>query len=208
MNALDERPEQSGLTKVLMVVAALWAFAILAGLFWWAMIAIRDSHLGQGVEMAATAAYTAAVLAGVWVCYRVGRRLSDCVPSQAMDRCQRRQMFAAALYVVLLFTAIWVRPLLKPQTAAAYALAILPALPVLGMVGAVGLYFREETDEFERAVRVEGALWATGGVLALATVWGFAELLAGAPHLQSWALAPVWSVLFSFGVMASRRRYR
>ncbi len=76
------------------------------------------------------------------------------------------------------------------------------------MVAAMGLYLREETDEFERAVNVEGALWATGGILAVTTMWGFAELLAGAPRLPLWLLFPAWAVMFSFGVMISRRRFR
>ncbi len=80
-----------------------------------------------------------------------------------------------------------------------------PPLPVVAMVAAMGLYLREETDEFERAVNVEGALWATGGILAVTTMWGFAELLAGAPRLPLWLLFPAWAVMFSFGVMISRR---
>jgi len=76
------------------------------------------------------------------------------------------------------------------------------------MVVAMGLYLREETDEFQRTVHVEGALWATGGILALTTMWGFAEMLAGAPRLPAWLLFPIWAVMLSFGVVASRRRFR
>ena len=69
---------------------------------------------------------------------------------------------------MLLLAATWLHVIFKLQGVVAYALAVLPALPVVGMAVAVGLYFREETDEFERAVRVESALWATGVTLAAA----------------------------------------
>ena len=32
----------------------------------------------------------------------------------------------------------------------------------------MALYLREETDEFERAVQTESALWAMGGLMAIA----------------------------------------
>ena len=124
------------------------------------------------------------------------------------ERRNRRTVSAASIYVVLLLGVVWLHALHPVHGALAYALAVLPAIPVVGMVVAMGLYFREETDEVERSIRIENALWATGGTLALVTVWGFAELLAGAPHVGAWIWFPVWAVFGSVADFFIRRRYR
>jgi hypothetical protein len=72
----------------------------------------------------------------------------------------------------------------------------------------MGLYLREETDEFERAIQAEAALWASGGMLALATIWGFLELFELVPHIQTWWAFPIWAFLLGPGQVIARRRYR
>ena len=59
--------------------------------------------------------------------------------------------------------------------AAAYFVAIFPALPIIGIFGALGRYLVEEQDEYVRMLMVRQALWASGFALSLATVWGFLE---------------------------------
>ena len=109
---------------------------------------------------------------------------------------------------MLLIAVAWVHVLHPVQGPLAYVLALLPAIPVVAMVAAIGLYFREETDEFERAVRTENAMWATGATLAIATVWGFAEMLAGAPHVDSYIWFPVWAICGGIAEFFVRRKYR
>jgi len=75
-------------------------------------------------------------------------------------------------------------------------------------MGVIGLYLREETDEFERAIQTEAALWATGGVMAIATTWGFLEMFGLVAHLESWWAFPVWAALLGPGQLLARRRYR
>jgi hypothetical protein len=117
-------------------------------------------------------------------------------------------MASAEIYAVILLAVTWLPTVHPVHGALAYGLALLPAIPVVGMAVAMGLYFREENDEFERVVRIEQALWATGGTLTIATVWGFTEMLADAPHLPNWIWFPVWALLTAVADFFIRRRYR
>jgi len=57
-------------------------------------------------------------------------------------------------------------------------------------------------------VQAEAALWATGGLLAVATVWGFLEMFGLVPHIESWAAFPIWAVCLAPAQVLARRRYR
>jgi hypothetical protein len=54
-----------------------------------------------------------------------------------------------------------------------YVVAILPALPIIGIFGAMGRYLIEEPDEFVRMLMVRQTLWASAFSLSVATVYGF-----------------------------------
>lgn len=58
---------------------------------------------------------------------------------------------------------------------AAYALAIVPALPVIGVFWAVMRLLIEEPDEFQRLLLVRQTLVATGFCLTIMTVWEFLQ---------------------------------
>jgi hypothetical protein len=58
---------------------------------------------------------------------------------------------------------------------AAYALAIVPALPVIGVFWAVMRLLVEEPDEFMRLLMVRQALVATGFCLTVMTIWEFLQ---------------------------------
>lgn len=80
-----------------------------------------------------------------------------------------------ALYLVLLFTSV---TLFKNQAisgVAAWALAIAPALPIIGVFWAVMRFLVEETDEFMRLLLVRQCLVATGFCLTIMTVWEFLQ---------------------------------
>lgn len=170
--------------------------------------AISENHLGLSASMAASLVYGVLVIAIATGFNRLwrGGAGGGCTP--ALMRRDRRTLISALIYVVALLAVVWVEKIHPVRGLLADALALLPAAPVIGMVAATGLYFREETDEFERAVRVENALWATGGTLAIATVWGFAELLASAPHVAGWIWFPLWALFGQVADVFTRRRYR
>ena len=58
---------------------------------------------------------------------------------------------------------------------AAFALAILPALPIIGVFWAVMRLLVEEPDEFLRMLMVRQTLIATGFCLTVMTIWEFLQ---------------------------------
>jgi len=127
--------------------------------------------------------------------------------SPAMRRYQQRFWPLMAGYAVLIFGAAWLIKHGPPLGAWRYAVAIAPALPLIGVFAAFGLYLGD-MEEFRRWVVVQSMLWAIGLVLAFTTVWGFLEMLAGAPHLELWWIFPIYSVTQGLAQPLISRRYR
>jgi hypothetical protein len=88
---------------------------------------------------------------------------------------------------------------------AAYVVAVLPALPIIGVFGTVGRYLVEEQDEYLRMLMVRQTLWASAIALSLATVWGFLESFQLAGHVDAYYIAVVW--FFGLGVGACINRF-
>jgi Kef-type K+ transport system membrane component KefB len=83
--------------------------------------------------------------------------------------------------------------------ALAYVVAILPALPIVGMVLVFSRYLAEESDEYLRMKFNRQVLIATGLMLTVATVWGFLERFGLATHVDaSWA-GFLWVLGFGVG---------
>lgn len=82
---------------------------------------------------------------------------------------------------------------------AAWALALTVSAPVIGQIWAT-LSLMNESDEFVRAVTAKQFILAAGLAMAIASVWGFGESYADAPHLPAWIIYPLfWAC---FGVIA------
>ena len=58
---------------------------------------------------------------------------------------------------------------------AAYGLAILPALPIIGVFWAVMRLLVEEPDEYLRSMLVRQVMIATGFCLTVMTIWEFLQ---------------------------------
>ncbi|MEY4270676.1 MAG: hypothetical protein RLZZ58_1892 [Pseudomonadota bacterium] len=80
-----------------------------------------------------------------------------------------------SIYMVTLFAAVTLFKSHAVSGVPAYALAILPALPVIGVFWAVMRFLVEEPDEFMRMLLVRQCLVATGFCLAIMTVWEFLQ---------------------------------
>jgi len=93
--------------------------------------------------------------------------------SHAVRRYTGRVAVAMTLYLAILVAVDLIVRRGAPTGPALYALAILPALPVLGVFAALGRYLVEESDEYQRACMVRQIIYATGLTLAITTVWGF-----------------------------------
>ena len=126
--------------------------------------------------------------------------------SPAIITYNRRMLIWSFAYVVALFAAISVFNQLKPTGPLLWLIAVLPALPILYFVWALGQYLVEEKDEYIRMKQVSAALFATGVLLALATVWGFLETFGVVGHVPSWAAVPVWALGLGLGHFYNKAR--
>lgn len=128
--------------------------------------------------------------------------------NQAVRRFRHRCYWSAALVILFAFVAAASFRLLHPHGMVAYAIAILPALPILWVLVAVGQYLREETDEFQRALHVEYLLWGIGGTLAVTTVWGYLEDFVQVRRLDLVYVYPIFWLFVAIAMPVVRRRYR
>lgn len=78
---------------------------------------------------------------------------------------------------------------------AAWALALAVSAPVIGQIWAT-LSLMNESDEFVRAVTAKQFILAAGTAMAIASVWGFGESYADAPHIPAWIIYPLFWACF------------
>jgi hypothetical protein len=96
--------------------------------------------------------------------------------SKARKILQKRVWIAICFYVpAVLGVALWVRH--HPATGGvAFGLAAIPALPVIALFVAMGLYLRDESDGFQRDMMIRCMLWGTGALLTTMMFLGFAKM--------------------------------
>jgi hypothetical protein len=109
----------------------------------------------------------------------------------------QRRFFYRFAVAMLLYAALLVPTILafvhyRPAGLMAYALAVLPALPILGMLIVIGLYLAEEKDEFIRNLQIQSLLGGIGLTLALVSVWGFMENFTRVPRLDLFLVYPIF----------------
>lgn len=108
-------------------------------------------------------------------------------------------------YVVLVLGVSWAFDSGQaPEGWLAYAIAVLPALPILGVIVIMGLYLVEETDEFMRMRHAMAMLAGLGLILSVTVVWGFLEIYMHVSHLNPFWVFPGFCMAwgFSSGVLA------
>ncbi len=116
----------------------------------------------------------------------------------AMKRYNLRVIWLSLLYAIFLLIAVYSFKHQLLHGALAWLAAILPALPLIGIFGAMGRYLIEEKDEYVRMVFVRQSLWAGAFALSVATVWGFLESFDLVGHVDSFYIAILW--FFGLGV--------
>ena len=112
--------------------------------------------------------------------------------SPAIRRYNRRVIVLSIIYAAALFTAEGLFRQGRPHGAVAYAVAVMPAFPIVGIFAVMGRYLVEERDEYLRALTTRQSLVATAFALSIATVWGFAEDFGVAPHVPAYYVAVLW----------------
>jgi hypothetical protein len=169
-------------------------------------IAVYMAYTPRGVWLAATVAVP--LLALGWMIARARRRQreSGCAASPANRAYLRRFFPLMILYAVLLFGAIWLNKALTPSGPLAVVLAILPALPLIGVVWAIGRLIVEETDEYQRSLTVRQVVVATGFMLAATSVWGFLETFGQVPHLPMYWAFILWCAGLGVGSLVNEMK--
>jgi 4-amino-4-deoxy-L-arabinose transferase-like glycosyltransferase len=126
----------------------------------------------------------------------------------ALRRYRIRFVVATCFYLLFLVPAVWVFTHSHPTGWLAYALAVLPALPILAMQIVVGLYFKEEKDELLRTILIQSLLLAIGATLSLTTIWGFLENFVQVKHLDLYLVFPIFWAFVGFFSSMVNARYR
>ena len=112
--------------------------------------------------------------------------------SPAGWRYNKRVVILSLIYAAFLIGAVYGFKHHLVSGVFTWIVAILPALPIIGIFAAIGLYLVEEQDEYVRMLMVRQTLWASGIALSLATVWGFLENFDVAGHIDAYYICVVW----------------
>ena len=120
------------------------------------------------------------------------------IRTSAWKRYNWRLIWLSLLYCAFLLPAVYgFKHQLVPHSVI-YLVAILPALPIIGIFAAIGRYLVEEQDEYVRTLMVRQTLWASGFTLSLATIWGFLDNFGLVGHIDGYWIVVVW--YFGLGI--------
>jgi hypothetical protein len=122
----------------------------------------------------------------------------------AWKRYNSRLIWLSLLYCAFLLPAVYgFKHQLVPHSVA-YLVAVLPALPIIGIFGALGRYLVEEQDEYVRMLMVRQILWASGLTLSLATIWGFLDNFGLVGHADGYWLLVIWFIGLGLGGIVNK----
>ena len=116
----------------------------------------------------------------------------------AWKRYNWRVVWLTFLYCAFLIPAVYGFKHGLIPGALQYLVAVLPALPIIGIFVAIGRYLIEEQDEYVRMLMVRQTLWASGFALSLATVWGFLDSFDLVGKADGYYIVIAW--FFGLGV--------
>lgn len=122
----------------------------------------------------------------------------------AWKRYNWRILWLSLVYAAFLLPAVYGFKHHLIVGAAAWVAAILPAIPIVGIFGAMGRYLVEEQDEYVRMLMVRQMLWAMGFTLSCATVWGFLDNFGLVGHVDGYWIVVVWYLGQSVGAVVNK----
>jgi hypothetical protein len=105
------------------------------------------------------------------------------------------------IYLVTLLAAVTAFKAHAVSGILAYALAVAPALPIIGVFWAVMRLLIEEPDEFVKLMHVRQCLVATGFCLTVMTIWEFLQNFDLLPH-QNFGFGAAFFWFMGLGVGA------
>ena len=123
----------------------------------------------------------------------------------AWKRYNWRVIWLSLAYAGFLIAAVYGFKHALVPAALKYPVAILPALPIVGIFVAIGRYLVEEEDEYVRMLMVRQVLWASGFALSLATVWGFLDSFDLVGHADGYYIVIAW--FFGLGIGSLVNKY-
>ncbi len=118
----------------------------------------------------------------------------------------RRIVVLALSYVALLLLAIWLNKSYALSGPVAVVVALLPALPLVGMIVAMARLIIDTQDEYQRMLHVRQMLVATGFTLAVCSVWGFLEEFGLVMHLPAYWTFVLWCGGLAIGTIYNEAR--
>jgi hypothetical protein len=135
------------------------------------------------------------------------RRAMGCGASPA-SRAYLRRFFPLMIgYALSLMLATWLAKHHMPASGpAAFALALLPALPLIGVIWSLGRLVVEEADEYQRMLHVRQMMIATGFMLVVTCTWGFLEEFGQVPHLPMYWAFILWCAGLAVGSFVNEVR--
>jgi hypothetical protein len=85
-----------------------------------------------------------------------------------------------------------------------WVLAVLPALPIVGVFWAIGRLLVEESDEYLRSLLVRQLLIGSAITLSVATVYGFLENFGLVGHVDAFYLTVLFFIGMGVGAAVNR----
>lgn len=118
----------------------------------------------------------------------------DSCQSPATMRYTKGIAVTSLAYILGLGIAITIHRNYEIDTALTFLLALMPVVPIFGMIWVMARYLREETDEYLRHRAVMAALGGLAAVLGIGSFWGFLETFELVPHAEGWWSVPIWAL--------------
>ena len=129
------------------------------------------------------------------------------IRTAAWRRYNRRLIWLSLFYAAFLLLAVYSFKHQLLSGGIAYIVAVLPALPIIGIFGALGRYLVEEEDEYVRMLMVRQTLWASGLTLSAATIWGFLDNFGLVGHVDGYWVVIVWFFGLGLGGLANKASF-
>jgi hypothetical protein len=126
------------------------------------------------------------------------------IRTPAWKRYNWRVIWLSLLYAAFLLPAVYGFKHQLVPTALTYIVAVLPALPIIGIFAAIGRYLVEEQDEYVRMLMVRQTLWASGFTVSAATIWGFLDNFGLVGHLDGYWVAVAWFLGLGIGGIVNK----
>lgn len=126
----------------------------------------------------------------------------------AARRYGRRMAVITTVYVALIVANAAASRIFDPPRAALAIMAVVTALPIVAMIGAIGLYLRDETDEFVRQRIVTAMLIGLGILFSVTSVLGFLQFEHIVGELPVFLAFPLWCAAWGMthAVLSQRDR--